>query len=70
MKNNFCPSAIELFLFLNCEGGGVNRKVPYEIVKLNSETVHSGQQGRCNRISQHSVNEDSFLAELVYNEKP
>lgn len=48
----------------------MNGKMPYKIVKLNSETVHSGQQGRCNRISQHSVNEDSFLAQLVCNEKP
>lgn len=48
----------------------MNGKMPHEIVKLNSETVHSGQQERCNRISQHSVNEDSVLAQLVCNEKP
>lgn len=44
--------------------------MPSEIVELNSETAHSGQQGRCNHISQRSVNEDSFLAQLVCNEKP
>lgn len=44
--------------------------MPSEIVELNAETAHSGQQGRCNRISQHSVNEDSFLAQLVCNENP
>lgn len=48
----------------------MSRKMPYEIVKLNSETVHSGQPGGCSRISQRSVNEDSFLAQLVCNEKP
>lgn len=36
----------ELFLFLNCEGGGGSRKMPSEIVELNSETAHSGQQGK------------------------
>lgn len=48
----------------------MSRKMPYEIVKLNSETVRSGQQGRCNHISQHSVNEGSFLARHVCNGKP
>lgn len=48
----------------------MSRKMPYEIAKLNSETVRSGQQGRYNRRSQHSVNEGSFLAQLVCNRKP
>lgn len=64
---SFCKSYSYSWTVKEEEAAG---KCHMKLFELNSETAHSGQQGRCNRISQHSANEDSFLAQLVCNENP